>query len=177
MNEIAAGVIARLVEMSGSVEGKTVMQKLIYFLQESRVPLGFKYQLYFYGPYSHELAYAVSDFESFGILSIRSGAGNATVYETGPSANIFIEANKSLIEKFESAIRDVLDKFGLKSSSKLELLATIHFISRSLHDKGEAVSKNRVVELTKKEKPKFTEAEINSSYDELVTSGFISNGN
>ena len=37
--------------------GKTALQKLFYILQEVyRVPLGYDYTLYNYGPYSEELA-------------------------------------------------------------------------------------------------------------------------
>lgn len=136
MNEIAAGIIAKMVELNDGVEGKKVMQKLVYFLQERGVPLGFKYQLYFYGPYSHELAYAVSDFESFGILVAQPAANNAATYQSGPTADIFINANADLVSKFQPTVEKVLHKLGQKSSSELELMATIHFIDKAMRSKN-----------------------------------------
>ncbi len=173
MNEIAAGVIAKLVEMSDGIEGKKVMQKLVYFLQERGVPLGFKYQLYFYGPYSHELTYAISDFEAFGILLVQPAANNATAYRVGPAANIFTNLNKIFLDRFQPILESVLDTFGKKTSSELELLATIDFIDKSLRGKEEKVNRGRVVELTKKEKAKYSETAINNAYDELVKIGLI----
>ncbi|HCG99015.1 MAG: hypothetical protein A2074_01420 [Candidatus Aquicultor primus] len=173
MNEIAAGIIAKMVELNKGVEGKKVMQKLVYFLQERGVPLGFKYQLYFYGPYSNELAYAVSDFESFGILVAQPAANNATAYKSGPTANIFIEANNVLVDKFKPVVEAVLHDFGRRSSSELELMATIHFIDKSMCSKNGVSEKNQVIALTKKEKKKFPEEAIGQAYEELVKTGLI----
>ncbi|MHB8841847.1 MAG: hypothetical protein ACYC56_08700 [Candidatus Aquicultor sp.] len=173
MNEIAAGIIAKMVELNEGVEGKKVMQKLVYFLQERGMPLGFKYQLYCYGPYSHELAYAVSDFESFGILVAQPGANNATAYKSGPTAGIFVEANNALVDKFQPVIEAALYEFGKKSSSELELMATIHFIDKSMRSKNGISEKNQVIALTKKEKKKFPEDVISQAYNELVRVSLI----
>src|SRR5437588_9583011 len=50
--------------------GKTQLQKLVYFLQETGVPLGYKFEIYHYGPYSFELADEVGSLDSLGVLSL-----------------------------------------------------------------------------------------------------------
>jgi|GEM_PF-4984298 len=95
------------------------------------------------------------------------------VDEAGPTANIFIEANSMLVDKFKPVVEAALHDFGRRSSSELELMATIHFIDKSMCSKNGASEKNQVIALTKKEKKKFPEEAISQAYDELVKAGLI----
>ncbi len=62
-------VVLTLLAAGGEVQGKTKLQKLVYFigvLTDQLDELG--YRAHFYGPYSDDVAYAVGQLRSIGVL-------------------------------------------------------------------------------------------------------------
>ncbi len=68
--------VAAMVALVGNAQtrrlGKTQLQKLVYFLQKSGVPLGYEYEIYHYGPYSFELSDDMDSLDSLGVLNVES---------------------------------------------------------------------------------------------------------
>ena len=51
------GYLSKCLQDTPGSLGKTVMQKLIYLMQEAKgVPCGYEYRFYNYGPYASELS-------------------------------------------------------------------------------------------------------------------------
>src|SRR6266850_259581 len=76
----------------GPALGKTAMQKLIYLMQElHRVPVGYRFRLYTYGPYSSDLAEDLTYVEYLGGLTIHyEPAQNTYKIRTGRDSNTLV---------------------------------------------------------------------------------------
>lgn len=147
--------------------GKVQLQKIIYFLQETAVPAGYKYSIYHYGPYSFDLATDLDTLDSLKILKIAPDPdGHGYCISTGKFSNEYFDKNDSLINPYDQQINFVLENFIKCDASEIELKATIHYVYKNQKNKG-AADKVATTSMVKKLKPKFTVEEISSAYDEL----------
>lgn len=128
------GLIAELTIKLKNVSpqfGKTVLQKLVYIMQEVyMIPCGYGYSLYNYGPFSEELA---DD-----LLFFASLEGVKVVWNDGLGFNI-LEANKTdhfreragnFLKKYEEPINNAIANFGAMTARDLELYSTIIYVSK-----------------------------------------------
>jgi uncharacterized protein YwgA len=143
--------------------GKTVLQKLVYILQEIyRVPCGYDYILYNYGPYSEALADDLSFFASMDGVEIDWSCGlGYEIKEAGKTAH-FRKRGEDFLTKYASQIKKVIKEFGGMNAKELELRSTIIYVSKEGPLKEKELL-NRVKEI----KPHFSVAEIGSAYQEL----------
>jgi uncharacterized protein YwgA len=142
--------------------GKIQLQKLVYFLQETGVPLNYKFEIYHYGPYSFELADDMSSLDSLGVLSVAADPGGY-----GFDIHVGAHGSKYRIDKrYIPKIEDVISKFGADTPAKLEVKSTVHFVNRVLN-KQMRPSEKTVVAKVKELKPRFTEKFISDCYQEL----------
>lgn len=143
--------------------GKTVLQKLVYILQEVyEVPCGYDYILYNYGPYSEALADDLSFFASMDGVKIEWGQGPGYRIKKDVKTSHFRERGKGFLTKYAPQIEKVVREFGGMNAKELELRSTILYVSRE-EPLGKEVLLNRVKEI----KPHFSVGEIDSAYQEL----------
>lgn len=165
--ETRLAIVYGLVEKLGDT-GKIRLQKLLYFLQEAfEVPTGFSFRMHHYGPYSEELDTDMTRLKMNGYLNIVSdpqGYGFHVNVADNPDGSWrkIIDTNMPKIEK-------ALALFGDKTTSQLELMATIHFVDR-LHGHPPT---GELVRAVNGLKPKFTPEHIEASCGELTKSGFL----
>jgi len=146
--------------------GKIQLQKLVYFLQETGVPLGYKFEIYHYGPYSFELSDQVSSLDSLGVLSI---ADDPSGY--GFNIRVGTHGTKYKIDKKYSPKVDYIAKeFGSEPPAKLEVKSTAHFVSKVLKKQGKNLPEDLIVAKVKELKPRFTDRFISDCYRELKRS-------
>src|SRR6266478_2190189 len=62
------GILLYTLGRSGTLPGKKVIQKLVYFLKEAGLPVRFRFRWDRWGPYSQDLAYYVDDLVAEGLL-------------------------------------------------------------------------------------------------------------
>ena len=75
--------IRRIVDRCDDI-GKTKIQKISYFLQESvGAELGYRFRIHYYGPYSDDLDDALSFAESLGFVDIEPGPGRLWLSRDG----------------------------------------------------------------------------------------------
>jgi len=143
--------------------GKTVLQKLVYILQEIyRVPCGYDYILYNYGPYSEALADDLSFFASMdGVKIDWSRRLGYEIKEAGKTAH-FRNKGEEFLTKYASQINEVIKEFGGMNAKELELRSTILYVS-----KEEPLEEKDLLNRVKEIKPHFSVAEIDSAYKEL----------
>lgn len=143
--------------------GKTVLQKLVYILQEIyRVPCGYDYILYNYGPYSEVLADDLSFFASMdGVKIDWSRRWGYEIKEADKTAH-FRKKGEEFLSKYASQINEVIEKFGGMNAKELELRSTIIYVS-----KEEPLEEKDLLNRVKEIKPHFSVAEIDSAYKEL----------
>jgi uncharacterized protein YwgA len=110
--------------------GRTAAMKLVYFLQTLReMPLGYRFSLYTYGPFSQEVLADLAHAESKKLIK-----STLVAYANGNYGYQIEAKNQKFGSKFgeyRDHIRWVIDKFGDRSASDLEMASTIIFVDRS----------------------------------------------
>ena len=133
---IRLSVIHRIVnqcEDIGEDLGKTKVQKITYFLQESvGVPSKYPFRMHYYGPYSDDLDGDLSLAQILGYVEIErdpDGYG----YHVTPGSECVDEdfASPDTISGLASSMTGAIDILAQLETVDLELYATIHFIGRS----------------------------------------------
>jgi uncharacterized protein YwgA len=120
---------------SDSWAGETHIQKSTYFLQELlNVPLGFRYVLYWYGPFSFDLRDELTGLRGDGLLSLHpQWPYGARYLPTKQAENVQALYAKTLHE-YADRIEFVADSLGNKAVKELERLATGYYITRKIED-------------------------------------------
>lgn len=170
-------LISKITEMNPGL-GKTAMMKLVFLLQTvCKIPLGYDFNIYTYGPYSSEVMEDIDWARYQDIISIET-----VIYPTGhtgynlkPSINIkkIMQEESKFIAIYQPEIEKVVSIFGNKTAKELELLTTIvylyqNYIMNHWECNIEEVSKN-VHEV----KPHFHISEIRKEYTYLEDLGFL----
>jgi len=161
--ELRIPAIVSLLATSRAKLGKIQLQKLVYFAQNNGLPLKYIFQIYHYGPYSFELSNDLGSLDALEIINVENDAnGYGFQIRTGKFADKF-----TLPPKYQKKIEKVIDQFGTDSTSKLEVKATIHFVSSVVSGKNEIIQKAHAL------KPRFTKEFIQKSYSELKQMNWI----
>ncbi len=162
--------IRRIVDRCDDI-GKTKIQKISYFLQESvGAELGYRFRIHYYGPYSDDLDDALSFAESLGFVDIEPdpdgfGYHVTACEEESPWPHRYDVSTERDVERIDKAI----DILGALETYQLELYATIHLIGG--HESKR--SREETVEIVKKLKPKFTNPQIDGAYQTLENAGLM----
>ncbi|HHY09578.1 MAG TPA: hypothetical protein GX528_03325 [Firmicutes bacterium] len=116
-------------QAKGSWCGETHIQKAAYFLQTLfKVPFGYEFVLYRYGPFSFDLSGELVRMKADGLLqSVPTppfGVRFHPVDESNQLRSQFVRTRQS----FEQAIGILTDEIGNKGVKELEKLATVQYI-------------------------------------------------
>ena len=162
-DEIRISTIVSLVANSRAKLGKTQLQKLVYFAQSEGLPLKYTFQIYHYGPYSFELANDLGSLDALEIVNVHNDPNG---YEIRVSMGKF--ANKFVLpDKYQKKLGKVIDDFGADTAAKLEVKATIHFVSSVVRGESEIVRKVHAL------KPRLSKQAIRQSYSELKHANWV----
>lgn len=124
--------------------GKTMIQKMIYFLVRMRTA-DFAYSLYHYGPYSFEVAEELNFAEQSGIIKSEWVVDKGYFIEPTSGLDRF---NDLLEPNEKAAIRNLVDKFGDLTAIQLSIIATAFFLKDNF-----SVPNERLAEVVKSIKP------------------------
>lgn len=171
-NSFEDAVITYVVENWGNGQtdiplGRTMVQKICYFLKAKGIPLDFKFDIYHYGPYSQELYFRMDELLADGIVCDLSGQKSKSVYIPGENADELM--NQHDISKYIDEIDEIIQLFNQFHPTEMELLATIHYLqTTSTQYYGKAPTKKEVIQkvLTVK-RDKFSQELISRAYDAL----------
>ncbi len=159
--------------------GKTVLQKMVYLLQELYgVNCGYTFDLYMYGPFSSGLLQDLDLVESMGgvsVVPVVFGTGGYRILPGEHSESLKKKATDFLSdEKITSALNMLVEDFGNYQAKELELRSTIIYVSKDMRRSGNPVSRLDLLRIVKEIKPKFTDAEVQQAIDEMEKRGHIS---
>ena len=173
------GIFIELVERSPSESlGRTAAMKYAYILQTVKdVPLNYNFRLYTYGPFDSQVLSDLDYAKTLGVLT-----SEIEYYSSGYKYNIRTDKNavsikekaNIFLEQHMSDIKWVLDEFGEKAASELELISTIICVGQYLERHSLTENEKGIVQLVKDIKPRFTIEEINKERDALCNKGIIS---
>jgi uncharacterized protein len=155
--------------------GRTAVMKLLYFLQTlRRVPLGYRFTLYSYGPFDSDVLADLETAESLGVVESRvvgySGGYGYQIKE-GRNARWLQDRASEFLSDYDEDITWVSRQFGGLSSARLELVSAIIYV-----DREEDFSFSEIVQTVKEIKPHFSVEEIERFAQSLETDGLIRAG-
>ncbi len=165
----------RIVDLAEDI-GKTKIQKIAYFLQESiGVPLKLRFRMHYYGPYSEELDSVLSLAQSLGYIDIRPDLKGFGYHVTPVENSLRFRPQEYDISKepLIDEIDGVISILAGLETVQLELYATIHFISGP----ESKLTKGQTLETVKRLKPKFSLSQIEQAYQTLKNANLIERSN
>lgn len=165
------GLISEITKQKPNL-GKTAMMKFIYILQQVyKVPIGYDYEIYTYGPYSADVngdIQLASDFDIIKVISVifPTGYSGYELHSTDLTED-FVEREKDFVGLHRDSISEVVNIFGKKSVKDLELSSTIIYVY-SFHAFNNWDTDIKEVSIRVKNiKPHFSIDEIESEYHNL----------
>jgi hypothetical protein len=159
-------------QSSNGYIGRTALMKYMYFLQVLRkVPLGYRFTLYSYGPFDSDVLADLASAESLDVVK-----SNLTTYLGGYGYQISPAARAEWLRKrsstflshYKEDVKWVLRTFGSYTSVELELLATIVFVDREAQQNKEKIRLNDIVKRVYEVKPHFKEDKISLYASRLI---------
>lgn len=171
-------VLSRLVQLAPSKPGRTALMKFAYLLQSIRnVPLGYRFELYHYGPYAHDVLANLSEAESLKAIKsnvVQYGVNQGFEYEVTKALPKLMQLAGNQHEPYEKDLAWVIDRFGSESASRLELIATIIFAERDSRRRQSSQTKEELCRTVRQIKPHFSDAQVISAIDSLQAQEYIS---
>jgi uncharacterized protein len=157
--------------------GKTILQKVIFILQEIyKIPLGYDFSLYTYGPYTSEVFQdldVTENLEGVQVRSVETGYGGYKILPGKENARIRAKGEKYLESlPMNTALDSLMENFGRYTARELELRATIIFIDRDLRGTPQHTVDD-LASLLNEIKPKFSLKEITQVIEEMKKSGYV----
>lgn len=158
-------VITRLVEKSPNL-GRTALMKYCYFLQTlRRVPLGYSFSLYSYGPFDSNVLADLDATESVGGVKtevVYYPTGYGYRIEPGTRTEAAKRWGAQFLNRYEDDLDWVVAQFQNLNSAQLELASTIVYSDREASAKSEQPSLERLIQSVHNVKPHFSHSQIQS---------------
>ena len=154
--------------------GHTLLQKLFYFLEHAEgIDLGYRYRLYHYGPYCHELWADLSYLEDIGAVAVIGGP-NGFGYHIYPEEEVET-LQRFADEELRKEVNSLLDFLGHRPVRELECLATTHYVYKELQltKKDPAAAWEAVVKGVRALKPHLSEDEVRAAWQALREKGML----
>jgi uncharacterized protein len=168
--------ISALVKHAPHALGRTAMMKLIYFLQTlHKVPLGYDFRIYTYGPYDSQVL------EDLKVAELKGGVkssvvgyaiGNGYAIAPGAEADAVVGRSSSVVD-FIPKINSVLAEFGNRSATDLEMASTIVFVVRAEASSGKVVPLAEATRKVQEMKPRLDFNRILQEAIALKDKGYI----
>ena len=153
--------------------GRTAMMKYLYLLQTlRRVPLGYRFELYLYGPYTTDVLDDIASAEQWGLLREEAAEYGYRIHPCELEENLPQKA-KSFAERYREEIEWVISKFSRFSAAELELIGTIFWVYDYGCKEGKPYDRDRLMEVVLRLKPHFTEQMASRIVRELEELGIF----
>jgi uncharacterized protein YwgA len=169
------GIISEIVTKNPGI-GKTAMMKYLYLLQKVyKIPLGYDYSIYTYGPYASAVMEDIDAADNMDAIDVER-----KIYDSGISAYCITPAEKAdeiiaeenaTVNEHKASIQDMLSLFRDKNAKELELLTTIIYIYSNYKTYNRSMDgvPNNVHEI----KPYFDIQTIRAEYEKLNSWGIL----
>lgn len=172
-NSLDDAIIAYVVkkwsdEKTNIALGRTMIQKICYFLKAKGIPLEFKFDIYHYGPYSQELYFRMDELLADGIVFDDSGQKSKSIYIPGDQIGELLSNHD--ISNYVDDINDIISLFNQFHPTEMELLATIHYLqTTSTKYFGNPPKKEEIIEkVLAIKRDKFSKTLVSRAFDALA---------
>ena len=164
------------VTKSGGYVGRTALQKIMYFLQVSGIPMNYRFDIYHYGPFCEEILRDIDWLTADQVVIDRSdNPQRYSNYAPGENSDELIQMHQSFLAPLRNKIDALVRAFIPLKPRTMELIATLDYLYRQ--QKATTSSgpwKPSVISRFDQVKAgKFLPEEINEAYDGMVRMGLI----
>jgi len=164
--------ISAVISEGGRPVGRTAVMKFSYLLQTLRkVPLGYRFSLYTYGPFDQEVLSDLTQAENRKLVksSLVAYPNGGYGYEIEARA----QRAKGTTERYQDDIRWVWNRFGTYTAGELEMASTIIFVDRSMKQRNEAIQIAELVRKVRGIKPHIGQERIERETRRLNDEGLL----
>jgi hypothetical protein len=176
-DQFRAAVITALASRNSAGLGRTAIMKLMYFLQVlKKVPLGYSYRLYTYGPYDDQVLEDLrlaTDQEAVSAQAFQWQGGIGYKIKPGKNERQFIERAGKQLSDIDAQLDWVMLEFGNRSASDLEVISTVIYVDRAAAEEGEHLTEKQIVERVAEVKPHHTAQKIAAVVADLKAKNLI----
>jgi hypothetical protein len=161
---------AKRLELKKTQFGKTAVMKYLFILQEVfKVPLGYEFSLYTYGPYCSDVLSDLDYTEAIDGVKIYSVGAGTGGYSIRPSykTDEYLKKSKDFLSKNAKSIDTVIELFGNMSARDLELRSTIIYLYKNYLQNNWEIDSDEIASDVMELKPYFSKQEILNAYDQL----------
>lgn len=171
------GIISTLVQEKPGL-GKTALMKYVFLLQKVyKVPLGYDFEIYTYGPYSSEVMEEIDHARRERVINIErifypTGHSGYQINPTNLTEEV-VNNTKDFVLEYEKAIEEVLEYFGDKTAKELELSTTIIYLYALYNSNNWTLNVEDISKNVQDIKPHFKIETIKSEYQRLEQLGIL----
>lgn len=151
--------------------GRTALQKIVYFLQLSGIPMRYRFDIYHYGPFCDRISRDVEWLVADGVLRDTSSSPEKySNYRPADAAEELLRSHADALKSHQETINKVVQTLLPLEPAHLELLATLDYLYRQLKaGGGSGPWKERVVtRFMEVKKEKFQREVVSAAYDAMV---------
>jgi uncharacterized protein YwgA len=165
----------KVADNSDGYVGRTAIQKLVYFLQVTGVPINYRFDIHHFGPFCENILHDMDLLMADDVVKDDSDTSKYSNYAPGESAAVLLKKHEAFLEKHGGLIREVVKSLTPLTPNFLELIATLHYVFRQQKATGaDGPFRFCVIQKFKEiKKNKFTDAEIAAAYEALVEGRII----
>jgi len=157
--------------------GRTALMKYLYLLQAVQgIELGYRFELYSYGPFDSAVLSDISTAVSWGgakqtVCNYPSGVG----YELseGENADAVLGTSIGFLEEADSAIGWVIEHFKGLGAGDMELIATMVYVDQEASSAKQSLSAEQLIKRALEIKPRYSEDQAKSKLAKLIEAGAL----
>lgn len=161
-------------QKEGRSLGRIALQKIMYFLKVTDVPMNYRFEIYRYGPFCSQIM-RDADLLEFDDVIVDAKDQYGSSYQPSKNIHEFLGEFEEDIGEFRDSVRDLAEILAPKAPRVLELYATVHFVYREQKAKHrEGPWKQTVLErFMNLKKERFNREEVESIYDSMSEVGIF----
>jgi len=170
-------IISELIKKASGKLGRTGLMKCLFFLKTLRnVPLPYNFRLYTYGPFDANVLEDLQYAETLGAVRsvvVDYPGGYGYQLDAGTEVDKLGARALEFLAQHKDSIDWVINEFGNRTASDLEMSSTLIYIDRALASRNSKVS---IIDLAKKVhdvKPHITTDAIVREAQRLNDKGFL----
>jgi len=170
-------IVSKYKETSTNQLGRTIMQKICYFLKfvESDIPLPYSFTLYNYGPFSQDLLSDIDLLKADRLIEDNSPQPEVSDYQASSNSAEFLRSFDAKLTPFKKSIDAIVQMVGKLNATDMELFATTHYIFWAYKNfdqrpPGKQKVVDKVYEIKER---KFSKEQITHAFDEIKRVGML----
>lgn len=156
--------------------GRTAVQKIMYFLQVTGVPMTYRFSIHHYGPFCGEILRDTEWLIADGVIADQSITQEQySSYAPGSSLDDLLSMHRDLVAKWRPVVQNVVKALVPLRPERMEEIATLDYVFRQEKAVTEgAPNKDSVVErFMQAKRDKFPRNEVEKLYDAMSAAGLL----